>query len=119
MSVETLSFTLRCWRESESDASLLQVSEVDGGQMVVLAGGSFIVRVGWDRAGAVTRCVIRHPASGREAHVQGGPDLHAFARECLLNEAETEGPHPTEQEGESQPCITRSEQVSRRITECR
>jgi hypothetical protein len=37
----------------------------------------------------------------------------------LLKGIERQSPYGTQQEGTSQPCATRSEQVSRRITECR
>ena len=33
---------------------------------------------------------IRHIASGREAYVQGGPDLRAFFKACLLQGSKPE-----------------------------
>lgn len=84
MSIETLAFTVRCWRDSQVGATRLQVARIDEGNDVELANGSFVVRVMIDRRGALTRCAIRHAASGREAYLQGGSELSAFVKQCLL-----------------------------------
>jgi hypothetical protein len=90
MSVETLSFTVRCWYDPTIDGTRLQVTRVDDAEEVHLANSSFLVRVTTDRRGLVERCFIRHVASGREAYVQGGPGLSAFVKECLLGNERTE-----------------------------
>jgi hypothetical protein len=86
MSVEPLSFTVRCWYDPKNDCTRLQVMRVDDAEEVRLANSSFLVRVTTDQRGLVERCLIRHVASGREAYVQGGTGLSAFVKECLLGD---------------------------------
>lgn len=35
------------------------------------------------------RCMLRHTTSGSEAYIQGGLNLRAFVKDCLLGELET------------------------------
>ena len=87
MSVEPLSFMVRCWHDSTANAMRVQVIPVDTAEEVHLKNSTFLLRVAIDRQGLVERCFIRHIASGREAYVQGGPGLSAFVQECLLDGA--------------------------------
>jgi hypothetical protein len=93
MSVETLSFTVRCWYDPKIDVTRLQVMRVDQAEEVCLTNSTFLVRVTADQRGLVERCFIRHMVSGREAYIQGGPGLSAFVKECLLV---NQGVEPTE-----------------------
>lgn len=62
----------------------LHLARIEGEEDVQLAGGTFLLRITTDEGGAVHRCCLRHVASGREAYVQGGPELRAFVIDCLL-----------------------------------
>ena len=57
----------------------------DTADEVHLSDGSFLIRVSVDGDAPVTRCLIRHLDSGREAYIQGGPNLLALIKESLLN----------------------------------
>jgi len=94
MSVETLSFMVRCWHDSATNATRIQVIPIDTAEEVHLNNSKFLVRAAIDRQGLVERCFIRHIASGREAYVQGGPGLSAFVQQCLLSD---EGGNRSEQ----------------------
>ncbi|HSH80490.1 MAG TPA: hypothetical protein VLA19_18330 [Herpetosiphonaceae bacterium] len=86
--MESVSFIVEVWRDLQDRGVRLRVWRVDGGQEVQLADASFLVRVTVDAERTVHRCLIRHPASGREAHVQAGRQLGAFIKACLLEDAE-------------------------------
>jgi hypothetical protein len=63
----------------------LKVVQVDTSDEVQLSDSSFLLRISGDERASVERCFIRHIASGGEAYVQGGPNLRAFIKACLLN----------------------------------
>ena len=86
MSSEVFSFIVSCWHDELASATRLRVVEVDTGEEVQLSDGSFLLRISRDENASVERCFIRHIASGREAYVQGGPNLRAFVNACLLND---------------------------------
>ena len=90
MSSKTFSIIVRCWYDQQADATQLQVVRVDTAKNVRLGDGSFLLRISLDETAPSGRCFIRHLASGREAFVQGGPSLHAFIKDCLLNSGEPE-----------------------------
>lgn len=85
MSSETFSLIVSCWHDELASATSLKVVQVDTGVEVQLSDGSFLLRISRDENASVERCFIRHIASGREAYVQGGPNLRAFVNACLLN----------------------------------
>ena len=88
MSSKTFSIIVRCWYDQQVDATQLQVVRVDTAKNVRLGDGSFLLRISLDETAPLGRCFIRHLASGREAYVQGGPNLQAFIKDCLLNGSE-------------------------------
>ena len=90
MSNKTFSVIVRCRYDIQADATQLQVVRTDTAEEVRLGDASFLLRFSVDEATPVERCFIRHLASGREAFVQGGPSLHAFIKDCLLNSGEPE-----------------------------
>jgi len=90
MSNKTFSVIVRCWYDIQADATQLQVVRTDTAEEVRLGDASFLLRFSVDEVTPVERCFIRHLASGREAFVQGGPSLHAFIKDCLLNSGEPE-----------------------------
>ena len=90
MSNKTFSVIVRCWYDNQADATRLQIVRTDTAEEVRLGDASFLLRFSVDEATPVERCFIRHLASGREAFVQGGPSLHAFIKDCLLNSGEPE-----------------------------
>ncbi len=94
MSRETFSFIVSGWHDELTSATHLKVVQVDTGEEVQLSDGSFLLRISRDENASVERCFIRHIASGREAYVQGGPNLRAFVKACLLNHG-TPGPVAT------------------------
>lgn len=85
MSSETFSAILWCWHDLQTGAFQLRMVRVDTGEEVRLNDGSFLLRISVDADASVLRSLIRHIASGREAHVQGGPNLLTFVKACLLN----------------------------------
>jgi len=94
MSNETFSFIVSGWHNQLASATQLKVVQVDTGEEVQLSDGSFLLRISRDENASVERCFIRHIATGREAYVQGGPNLRAFVNACLLNNG-TSGPAAT------------------------
>jgi hypothetical protein len=85
MDNEELSVIVWCWSDLQTEATLLRMVSVATGEEVHLNSGSFLLRISIDAKASVTRCFIRHIASGREAYIQGGPNLRAFVKDCLLN----------------------------------
>ena len=85
MENEELSIIIWCWPDLQTNAAQLRVVSVATREEVHLNSGSFLLRISIDAKASVTRCFIRHIASGREAYVQGGPNLRAFVKGCLLN----------------------------------
>ena len=88
MSSKTFSMLVRCWYDLQVDATQLQVVRADTAEEIRLEDGNFLLRISVDEATSVGRCFIRHLASGREAYVQGGPNLHTFIKDCLLKNGE-------------------------------
>ena len=85
MSSETFSVIVWLWHDTVTSTTQLKVVRVDTSEEVQLNDGSFLLRISRDKDTSVERCLIRHIASGREAYVQGGPNLRAFVKACLLN----------------------------------
>ena len=88
MSSETFSLIVRCWRDLPNGTTHLKIMQVGTAEEIYLNEGSFLLRISLDEAMAVERCVIRHIASGREAHVQSGPGIREFITSCLLTSNE-------------------------------
>ena len=84
MENEELSIIVWCSLDLQTNATQLRVVNVATGEEVHLNSGSFLLRISIDAKASVTRCYIRHIVSGREAYVQGGPNLRAFVKACLL-----------------------------------
>jgi len=85
MGNEELSVIVWCWPDLQTNSTRLRVVDVATGEEVHLNSGSFLLRISIDAKELVTRCYIRHMASGREAYVQGGQKLRAFIKDCLLS----------------------------------
>ena len=94
MSTNALSIIVKCWYDSRTDATHLQVVRTDTAEELHLSNSTFLLRISVDEAASVERCYIRHIASGREAYVQGGPSLRAFVKTCLLNSGSPETDDP-------------------------
>jgi len=92
MSSETFSVIVWLWHDQLTNAAQLKVVRVDTSEEVHLSDGSFLLRISRDGNAMVERCLMRHIASGREAYVQGGSNLRAFVRACLVNNGGTEPP---------------------------
>jgi hypothetical protein len=90
MDNEEISIIIWCWHDRRTGATQLRLVRVDTGEDVPLRDGSFLLRTSIDAKTSVTRCYIRHIASGREAYVQGGPNLRAFVKACLLPDSSPE-----------------------------
>ncbi len=67
----------------------LRVVHVDANEVIHIKDGKFLLRVSVDTATSLVRCMIRHTSSGREAYIQGGLNLPAFVKDCLLAETRT------------------------------
>lgn len=85
MTSEMSSFIVFCSHDLLTDSTRVRVVSVSTGKDVPLNDGSFLLRISVDKDASILRCFIRHIASGREAYVQGGPNLRAFITDCLLN----------------------------------
>jgi len=94
MSSNAHSIIVKCWYNSQTDATHLQVVRTDTAEGVHLSNSTFLLRISVDETAPVERCYIRHIASGREAYVQGGPSLRAFVKTCLLNSSSPESDDP-------------------------
>ncbi len=97
MSSNVFSIIVKCWYETKTGATHLQVVRTDTAEEVHLCNSTFLLRIpaeGAASAASVERCYIRHIASGREAYVQGGPSLRAFVKTCLLNSGSPESDDP-------------------------
>ena len=75
MSSETFFVIVWFWHDQLTNPTRLKVVRVDTSEEVQLTGGSFLLRISRDGETSVERCLIRHISSGREAYVQGGPNL--------------------------------------------
>ncbi len=94
MSSNAVSIIVKCWYDSQADATHLQVVRTDTAEEVQLGNSTFLLRVSVDKAVPVERYYIRHIASGREAYIQGGLGLRAFVKTCLLNSSSPESDDP-------------------------
>ena len=101
MSSKTFSMLVRCWYDLQTKATQLQVVRADTAEEILLVDGNFLLRISVDETTFVNRCFIRHLASGREAYVQGGPNLHTFIKDCLLKDGEPgySDPGPIDESG--------------------
>ena len=89
MSGESFSVIVQYWHDLLTDTTHLRVLRVDTNEEVHLSDGSFLMRISRDAHTSVERCLIRHIPSGKEAYVQGGPNLRAFLKACLLNNGQS------------------------------
>ena len=94
MSSNVFSIIIKCWRDTQTGATHLQVVRTDTAQEVHLGISTFLVRIVVDGSVTAERCSIRHIASGREVYVQGGPGLRNFIETCLLNSGSPETENP-------------------------
>ena len=97
MSSKTFSLIVRGWYDIQTDTTQVQVVRADTTEKVRLLNGSFLLRISvgtrlgeHGEAVSIIRCFIRHLATGREAHVQGGGNLHTFIKDCLLHGNESD-----------------------------
>jgi len=90
MSSELFSLLLWCSYQPQTETTQLRVVHVDANEVMHIRDGKFLLRVSVDTGASLVRCMIRHTTTGREAHMQGGLNLPAFVRDCLLAE---EMPH--------------------------
>lgn len=84
MSTETSSFLIHCWHDPQTGIAQVRVVHADTGEEVQLADGNYLLRVAIDPQTLVTRCFMRHIASGTETYLQGNKKLQAFVKHCLL-----------------------------------
>jgi len=89
MKIKELSVIVWCRPDLQTNATQLRVVSVATGEEVRLKDASFLLRISIDAKSSVTRCYIRHIASGREAYMQGGSKLRTFVKTCLLNSGES------------------------------
>lgn len=85
MNSDIFSIIVKCWRDTPTGKTHIQVIRTDSAQEVFLENSTFLVRVQRWEAGRLDQYYIRHIASGRDAYVQGGPSLRDFIKTCLLN----------------------------------
>jgi hypothetical protein len=90
MSSEPFSIIVRYWHDLLTNTNQLAVVRVDTNEEVHLSDGSFLMRISRDESTSIERCLIRHIPSGKEAYVQGGQNLRAFVKDCLLSNGESE-----------------------------
>lgn len=86
MEIEEFSVIVRCWLDPQTNAAQLQVVNVATGEEVHLNDASFLLRISIHEQASITRCYIRHIASGNDAYVQGSAKLCAFIKAHLLKE---------------------------------
>lgn len=89
MSNETFSVIIWCRYDPQADTMRLRIVRTDTAEEVHLSDSTFLLRISTDENAPVQRCLLRHIASGREAHVQGGSGLRTFVKDCLLRSGET------------------------------
>src|SRR5712692_4063856 len=85
---------VRCRYDPQTDATRLQIVDVETGEEVRLSDSTFLLRISPGERGLVMRCFIRHLASGREAYVKGGSKLRDFVKACLLKDSKLESEEP-------------------------
>jgi len=54
--------------------------------------GTFLLRISIDAKASVTRCFIRHIASGREVYVQSSSGLWSFIKASLVGDSKVYKP---------------------------
>ncbi len=86
MSSELFSLLLWCSYQPQTETTQLRVVHVDANDVMHIRDGKFLLRVSVDTGASLVRCMIRHTTTGREAHMQGGLNLPAFVKDCLLAE---------------------------------
>lgn len=86
MENEEFSVIVRCWLDPQTNITQLQVVDVTTGEEVHLNDASFLLRISLHGRASITRCYIRHIASGSEAYVQGSAKLRDFIKAHLLKE---------------------------------
>jgi hypothetical protein len=86
MENKEFSVIVRCRLDPKTNATLLHIADVETGEEVHLDDASFLLRISIHAQTSVTRCYIRHIASGNEAYVQGSAKLRAFIKAHLLKE---------------------------------
>ncbi len=86
MANEIISLIVSCQLNQLNQTLALQVVRVDTGEQIHLHEGVFLLRIFSDDTTTQTRCLIRHLASGREAFVQGSPNLSDFVQKALLDD---------------------------------
>lgn len=89
MENEEISLIVSCWHDLQAGSIRLRVMRVSTSEEVQLRDSTFLLRISPEAGASVQRCLIRHLASGREAYIQGGPNLRAFVKTCLLNSDES------------------------------
>jgi hypothetical protein len=94
MSNENISIIVWCWYDLPTDAIRVRIVRVDTGGDLRVKDGNFLLRCSTDEATSIIRCSIRHIASGREAYLQGGPNLRKFVQACLLSDGASEPAAP-------------------------
>jgi hypothetical protein len=94
MGSNVFSIIVKCWYDTQTGATHLQVVRTDTAEEVHLGNSTFLLRIPVEGIATVERCYIRHIASGREAYIQGGPSLRAFVKTCLLNSGSPESDDP-------------------------
>ena len=90
MSGEPLSLIVWCRQDALTDVIHARVTSVETGESMHVDENTFLLRITTDETSGVERCSIRHIASGRVAHVQGGPNLRTFIKDCVLQHNEPE-----------------------------
>ncbi len=92
MSSEIFSLIVWYQHDPQINATRLRVIRVDTGEEVHLSNGTLVVRVLEDTTIPVTRCLIRHVASGREISIQSGHGMRSFVTNYLLSDDNVPGP---------------------------
>lgn len=85
MSSDQFSVIVRYWYDPQTGTRQVRVVRTDTVDEVRLSDSSYLIRVSVESGAPVTRCLIRHLESGREAFIQGGPNLLALIKDSLLH----------------------------------
>jgi hypothetical protein len=85
MSSEQFSVIVQYRYDPQTGTRQVRVVRTDTADEVRLSDGSFLIRVSTESDAPVIRCLIRHLDSGREAYIQGGPNLLALIKDSLLH----------------------------------
>jgi hypothetical protein len=85
MSNEPFSVIVWCWHDQLTNAMCMRLTRVDTSEEVRLSEGAFLLHITTSEDPLVVRCLVRHLSSGRQAYIQGGANLPAFVKDCLLN----------------------------------